>query len=149
MSVEVDAQALYARCSTARIPDALIDDAIELTLKSLPADEGELLAGQLEDEAHASMLRKEVTDVVILVTAAMEAPTETVFRDLVALVDPAPFDATTAPLKSAFMRKMADDALEEIEDEEAENGRQGRVREHLQAALQACGDTQPLSAIAA
>lgn len=136
---DADAKALYGRLSSPRIDDALITDAIELTVSALPPSDREDIADRLSDDDHAVVLRKEVADVVILVTAAMEAPTVTVYQDIVALVEPEPFDEVTAPLKCTLMRKMAADAMDEVDpDIEA------LVLENLQLGLRACGDPAPL-----
>lgn len=134
-----EAAQLYERFSGARIPDALIEDAIELALAELPVEDRDEAADRLQDDDHAAVLRKEVADVVILVTSAMEAPTATVYRDIVALVEPAPFDEITAPFKAALMRKMARDALDEVATAD-----EPQVLDHLQFGLRACGDVSPL-----
>lgn len=138
--MSVDAQTLYGRLSSVRIDDALIEEAIELGLLSMPARVRDEAADRLENEDQAAVLRKEVADVVILVTSALEAPTVTVYQDIVALVEPQPFDEVTAPFKRALMRKMALDALDEVD---ASN--ELRVLDLLHVGLRACGDGQPLA----
>lgn len=130
---------LYERSASARISDALIQDAIELTVTSLPVNDRVEIQDRLLDEDHAAVLRKEVSDVVILVTSAMEAPTTTVYRDVVALVVPEPFDEVTAPLKTCLMRKMAFDALDEVDE-----ALEALVLDLLNIGLRACGDAAPL-----
>lgn len=136
--MSVNAQALYGRLSGVRIDDALIEEAIELGLSLLPADVRDEAADRLDDD-QVAVMRKEVADVVILVTAAMEAPSTQVYQDIVAMVDPEPFDEVTAPLKATLMRKMAADAMEEVDA-----GIEHLVLLNLQAGLRACGDPLPL-----
>lgn len=139
MSDQTRAQALYGRLSSIRIANELLEESIELALAQLPECDRDEAADRLEDQDQAAVLRKEVADVVILVTAALEAPTTRVYRDLVALVEPAPHDEVTAPLKHALLRKMAGDALDDVDELQ-----ELRVLDLLDTARAACGDPAPL-----
>lgn len=130
--------ALYGKVASARIESALIADAVMEASKA-PAllSDREALVERLIDDDHAKVLRKEVTDVVMLVTAALEAPSVEVYRDFVAYVDrQAPletFDEVTGVLREVLARKMAEDALDDV----VEN--RSLVVGHLRVALQALG----------
>ena len=139
MSDQAKVEALYGRLSSIRIANELIEESIELGMAQLPESVRDEAADRLDDEDQAAVLRKEVSDVVILVTAALEAPTTRVYRDLVALVEPEPYDEITAPFKLALLRKMAGDALDDVDDLDAM-----RIVDLLNTALVACGDSTPL-----
>ena len=129
-------QSILARLSSVRVPDSLIDDAIELAVESIPqGGDRDELATRLEDDTHRRVLRKEVVDVVILTTGAMEAPTVDAYHELIDALEPSPFDATTGQVKTALMRRMAAIALEELEGDERDV-----VIALLREGLTACGD---------
>lgn len=133
-----EGQNIYQRLSVARVPDSLIDDAIDLTLNAIPdRSDREEIAARLADDEHRNVLRKEVVDVVILTTGAMEAPSEDVYHDLINAVDPMPFDDATAHLKATFMRCMSAAALDEVEE-----ANRDVVLARLREGLNACGDHQ-------
>lgn len=130
--------ALYERVAAARIEDTLIADAVMEACRSRAAvAEQETLVARLTDDDHVKVLRKEVTDVVILVTGAMEAPSEEVYRDFVAYVDQQvpleSFDDATAVLREVLARKMAECALDDVVDDRA------LMVDRLRLALQALG----------
>lgn len=133
-----EAIALYEKLAAARIDDALIADAVLEAGKApeLLHDREELVERLIDDD-HVKVLRKEVSDVVLLVTAALEAPPVEVYRDFVAYVDTQgsleTFDEVTAVLRSVLARKMAGDALDDVVDNRAQ------VVDHLRTALQALG----------
>lgn len=131
-----EAIALYEKVSVARIDHALIADVVmEAASTPLLSHEREELVERLVDDEHIKVLRKEVTDVVVLVTAALEAPSVEVYRDFIAYVDAQgsleTYDEVTAILRDVLARKMAEDALDDVVDN------RGRVVEHLRVALQA------------
>lgn len=129
-------QAMLERLSAARVPDSLIDEAIEITIDGIPAKhDRDEMASRLDDDAHRRVLRKEVVDVVILTTGAMEAPTVEAYHELIIGLDPAPFDDATAQLKSSLMRHMATAALEELDGQTRDV-----VTALLREGLAACGD---------
>lgn len=140
-------QAIYQRLSVARVPDGLIDEAIELTLDGISnSSDRDDIAARLADDEHRAVLRKEVVDVVILTTGAMEAPSEDVYHELIEVVAPEPFDDATAQLKAALMRRMGEAALDEIDVVQRAN-----VLARLREGLSACGDRRAfeLAALAA
>ena len=141
---------MYERIARARIPDSLIVDALELVGHSARLiDSREELVDRLCDDTHARVLRKEVSDVVMLVTGALEAPT---LEAYVAFIDYAesqvplrePFDELTALLRREFGARLAAHAMEEAGDGE---GRQ-QAQVNLQAALELLGETQAVTDLA-
>ena len=131
------ATTLFERLSSARVPDSLIDDAIEITVESFDDGQRDEIAAMLDDDEHRRVLRKEVVDVVILTTGAMEAPTCEAYLDLIAHLQPQPYDEATAQLKSALMRQLAHTALEDLDDE---TSNRDQVVDLLRQGLAACGD---------
>ena len=132
------ARLLYEKLSTPRIDMALIADAV-LEAGKAPAllADRELLVDRLIDDDHAGVLRKEVVDVVLLVTAALEAPTVGVYQHFLAHLEAQgpldTFDEVTAVLREVLARKMVTDALDDVVDNREV------VVEHLRTALQALG----------
>lgn len=133
-----EAIALYEKVAAARIHHALIADAVLEAGRSpdLLHDQEELVE-RLMDDDHVRVLRKEVTDVVLLVTAALEAPAVEVYRDFIAYVVEQgsldTYDEITGVLRSTLARKMAEDALDDVVDKRT------TVVAHLRTALSALG----------
>ncbi|MEJ7746247.1 MAG: hypothetical protein WKF61_05755 [Luteimonas sp.] len=133
---------LYEQVASARVPDALLVEALDLVghsprMLSNRAD----LVDRLCDEEHALVLRKEVTDVVMLVTGALEAPTVEVFRAFVDYAEAQvpllePFDDLTRLLRCELGAKLAADALEDVVDDRE------RVGANLQEALALLGEAR-------
>lgn len=133
-----EAIVLYEKVSAARIGHALLVDAVlEAGRAQALLHDREQLVERLMDDDHVKVLRKEVTDVVMLVTAALEAPTVEVYRDFVAYADEqAPletFDEVTGALREVLALKMVEDALDDVVE--------GRplILAHMRAALHALG----------
>ena len=104
------------------------------------SDDLVLLAG---DDEHAAVLRKEVVDVVMMVTGAMEAPTLELFKEFIAHADAQvpllePFDEVTQLLRCELGAKLAADALEDMVDDRE------RVGANLQYALGLLGEMRPV-----
>ncbi|PNV26453.1 hypothetical protein, partial [Xanthomonas citri] len=133
---------LYERVASARVDCSLIADAIEEACEStrLRFDRDEVIE-RLTDEDHAAVLQKEVTDVVVLVTGAMEAKSVQVYRDFVLHVEQQvpldSYDDVTAIVRQVLARKMAEAALDDIVD-----GRD-TVITNLRVGLKILGDTEP------
>ncbi|MBB3923734.1 hypothetical protein [Xanthomonas arboricola] len=133
---------LYERVASARVDCSLIADVIEEACEStrLRLDRDEVI-DRLTDEDHAAVLQKEVTDVVVLVTGAMEAKSVQVYRDFVLHVERQvtldSYDDVTAIVRQVLARKMAEAALDDIVD-----GRD-TVIANLRIGLEMLGDTDP------
>ena len=134
---------LYAQVASARVPDDLLLEALDLVGHSPKMLENRAeLVERLCDDEHALVLRKEVTDVVMLVTGALEAPTVEVFRAFVDYAEAQvpllePFDDLTRLLRCELGAKLAADALEDVVDEE-----RSRVGTNLQEALALLGESR-------
>jgi len=115
------AKRLYERLAGIRVDRAVLTHAIEEACGSnrLTADSDDI-AERLDDEDYASVLYKDVTDVVVLVTGALEAPTHTVYRDMVMHAERQasfePFDEVSTALRQVVARNMAETGLEEMLD---------------------------------
>ncbi|MGX9960592.1 hypothetical protein ACW0US_17740 [Xanthomonas euvesicatoria] len=135
---------LYERVSSARVDNALIADAIDEACESnrLQFDRAEI-EDRLDDEDHAAVLRKEVTDVVVLVTGAMEAKTVQVYRDFVLhvgkVVPLESYDEVTEVVRQVLCRKMAEAALDDIVDP----AEREVVITNLRIGLSVLGDDAP------
>ena len=147
---ETEVRRVYVKVSNARVPDALLVDALELVSHTprMVNDRQELVA-RLCDEEHMRVLRKEVIDVVMLVTGALEAPSVEVFEAFVGYADAQipltePFDELTALLRVEIGIKLAVDAL----DEAGDGPERERVVANLQAALAVLGETRPVTDLA-
>jgi hypothetical protein len=133
---------LYERLSSARVDCSLIADAIEEACESqrLKFDRDDVI-DRLTDDDHAAVLQKEVTDVVVLVTGAMEAKSVQVYRDFVLHVEQQvpleAFDDITAIVRQVLARKMAEAALEDIVEDRS------TVIANLRIGLQFLGDADP------
>lgn len=131
---------LYAQVASARVPDGLLQEALDLVVHSPKMLENRAeLVDRLCDDEHALVLRKEVTDVVMLVTGALEAPTVEVFRAFVDYAEAQvpllePFDDLTQLLRCELGAKLAANALEDVVDDRE------RVGANLQEALALLGE---------
>lgn len=135
---------LYAQVSSARVPDDLLIEAVDLVAHSpkMLVNRAELVE-RLGDDEHAAVLRKEVVDVVMMVTGAMEAPTLELFKEFIAHADAQvpllePFDEVTQLLRCELGAKLAADALEDMVDDRE------RVGANLQYALGLLGEMRPV-----
>lgn len=133
---------LYAQVASARVPDGLLQEALDLVVHSpkMLGNRAELIE-RLHDDEHALVLRKEVTDVVMLVTGALEAPSVEVFRAFVDYADAQvpllePFDELTQLLRCELGAKLAANALEDVVDDRE------RVGANLQEALALLGESR-------
>ncbi|KAF1702925.1 hypothetical protein CSC66_09120 [Pseudoxanthomonas kaohsiungensis] len=119
---------------------AAIDEACDS--QRLKGDRDEI-ADRLEDEDHAAVLHKDVSDVVVLMTGALEASSHVVYRDMVMHAERQisfmPVDDISATLRSVMARNMADAALDDLEDA----GRRKEAIANLRFGLRVLGDQGP------
>ena len=139
---ENEVRQLYERVAGARIPDSLIVDALDLVGHSpRMLDDRSELVDRLTDDTHARVLRKEVSDVVMLVTAALEAQSVEAYAAFVDFAEAQvpilePFDELTGLLRRELGGRLAAHAM----DEAGEGAERKRVVCNLQAALTLLGE---------
>lgn len=141
------AKLLYDRLSGIRVDRSVLTHAIEEACGSnkLKGDSDDI-ADRLEDEDYAQVLYKDVTDVVVLVTGALEAPTHLVYRDMVMHAEREasfePYDDMSIALRHVVARNMAEAGLEEMLDGPARK----TAIQNLRYGLQVLGDEDPFHA---
>lgn len=106
-----ETEAYMARLKSARVGEAILDDAVEVYARTHSADDNECdnLLAQLDEEPRKHQVRKAILDIIFSVIAATELPFDTAFRSIIDHLDVHEDEEVVRSLKQSFLHRMATD----------------------------------------
>lgn len=109
----------YARHASIEVSESLLDDLIELYASETLSDDDEIEAfvERMAEDDYKAAIRLDFCHCAMAVNAALLLPEEAVYRCFVGLLDLGEEDEVLAKMKRFVLRKLAEDALEAVEDE--------------------------------
>lgn len=113
------AQEWYRQHDAIQVSDPLLDDLVFLyASEALPEDEVEPFVERMAETAYKAAIRLDFCHSCMAVNAAMFLPEdeEEVYQAFVALLQLCEEDEVLAKMKRFILRKLADDALDAVED---------------------------------
>lgn len=111
------AKDIYAKHAPIEVSDSLLDDLVLLyASESLPEDETEAFVERMAEDNYKASIRLDFCHCCMAVNGAMYIDDDEVFRSFVNLLELEEEDEVLAKMKRFIVRKLADDALDAVED---------------------------------